>query len=170
MFILNSASKLNIKNILYRSPNARAILSGSPEYPNIKGKVDFYKTKMGVLLSAEVEGLPQGTGTCSSNIFAFHIHEGNSCTGNSEDPFANAMTHYNPDNCPHPAHAGDLPPLFGNNGYAYMSVLTDRFSVTEVIGRTVIIHLSPDDFTTQPSGNSGAKIACGRIMAYRRHM
>lgn len=41
--------------------------------------------------------------------------------------------------------------------------MTDRFTVNEVIGKTVIIHLHPDDFATQPSGNSGEKIACGVI-------
>ncbi|NLF34637.1 MAG: superoxide dismutase family protein, partial [Clostridiales bacterium] len=45
-----------------------------------------------------------------------------------------------------------------------MSVLTNRFTVREVIGRSVIVHDSVDDFTTQPSGNSGAMIACGRIL------
>ena len=42
-------------------------------------------------------------------------------------------------------------------------VLTDRFSVAEVIGRTLVIHSDPDDFRTQPSGNAGTKIACGVI-------
>lgn len=159
-----------MQNVLFRSPNARAIVKGSPDYPEISGKINFYQTRIGVVLTAEVEGLPQGAGICDNNIFGFHIHQGTSCTGNSEDPFANSMKHYNPNNCPHPAHAGDLPPLFGNNGYAYMSVLTNRFTVSEIIGRTVIIHLSPDDFTTQPSGNSGAKIACGRIISLRNNM
>ena len=45
-----------------------------------------------------------------------------------------------------------------------MSVLTDRFSVSDILGRTLVIHISPDDFTTQPSGNSGKKIACGQIL------
>ena len=65
--------------------------------------------------------------------------------------------------CEHPNHAGDLPPLFGNNGFALSLFLTNRFTVDEVIGRTIIIHDHPDDFTTQPSGNSGTKIACGVI-------
>lgn len=80
-----------------------------------------------------------------------------------DDPFADAMSHYNPNDCEHPHHAGDLPPLFGNDGFALLLFLTSRFSVDEIIGKTVIIHDQPDDFTTQPSGNSGTKIACGVI-------
>ena len=56
-----------------------------------------------------------------------------------------------------------MPPLFWNNGYAFQMFLTDRFTVKEIIGKTVIIHDNADDFTTQPSGNSGEKIACGVI-------
>jgi len=57
-----------------------------------------------------------------------------------------------------------LIPLFSNSGYAWSSFLTNRFTVDQIIGRTVIIHSDPDDFTTQPSGNSGKKIACGEII------
>ncbi len=88
---------------------------------------------------------------------------GTSCTGNSSDEFADAKTHYNPQNCPHPYHAGDLPPLIENDGYSYMSVFINKFTVKDIIGKVVIIHEMPDDFTTQPSGNSGTKIACGEI-------
>ena len=49
------------------------------------------------------------------------------------------------------------------NGYAFSACLTDRFSVHEIIGRMVVLHSSPDDFSTQPSGNAGAKIVCGEI-------
>lgn len=161
-----------LQNTLRRLPDAQAAVHGSPEYPAIHGAVSFYRAPGGVLLIAQVQGLPPGSGTCASDVFGFHIHEGTSCTGNSEDPFASAGGHYNPHDCPHPAHAGDLPPLFGNHGYAFMAFFTDRFPLDEVIGRTVIIHASPDDFTTQPSGNSGARIACGRILPtgrrYRR--
>ncbi len=145
------------------SPDAIAEISGSPEYPDIHGKVRFYQTDKGVLVSAEVGGLPVSSSDCSNDIFAFHIHSGTSCTGNATDPFANTLTHYNPKNCPHPYHAGDLPPLISNNGYAWMKVLTNRFSVTDILGKTILIHSAPDDFTTQPAGNAGTKIACGVI-------
>lgn len=88
---------------------------------------------------------------------------GTSCTGNNEDEFSYAKTHFNPTECPHPFHIGDLPPLIENNGYAYMNVLVNKFKIKDIIGKVLIIHDMPDDFTTQPSGNSGAKIACGKI-------
>ena len=96
-----------------------------------------------------------------------HIHEGTSCTGNKEDEFADAMSHYNPKKCSHPYHAGDLPPLMSYGGRAYLAVITDRFSLADIIGRTVVIHGMPDDFRSQPAGNSGAKIACGSIQRIR---
>ncbi len=151
------------QNLLRRTPDARAIVAGNPDYSSIHGSVSFYQTPDGVVLLAQIHGLPTGDGPCAPDIFGFHIHEGRSCSGSSEDPFADTGGHYNPKGCPHPAHAGDLPPLFGNRGNAFMAFLTDRFTVREVVGRTVVIHASPDDFTTQPSGNSGEKIACGRI-------
>lgn len=139
-----------------------AHIHGSSNYPDIHGSISFRQKRCGVLVTAEIFGLPYNE-ACNSGIFALHIHDGDSCSGNFEDPFANAGVHYNPCGFAHPYHAGDLPPLFSNRGYAYMSVFTDRFTVKEIIGRTVIIHKNPDDFTTQPSGNAGEKIACGKI-------
>ena len=144
-------------------PNAVAHIKGSPQYPCINGSVRFYQTPSGILVAAEIQGLPDADKPTGSGVFGFHIHSGKCCTGTSKDPFANAEKHYNPDNLDHPCHAGDMPPLFSNCGYALSIFLTHRFSLDEVIGRTVIIHSKPDDFTTQPSGDSGEKIACGQI-------
>ena len=160
-------NNMNFLSFLKQRPPAFAEIRGSSSYPRISGNVYFYQTRAGVIVSAHIANLPSGSEQCSSPVFAFHIHSGGSCSGNDTDPFADAMTHYNPYNCPHPYHAGDLPPLFGNNGLAFSAFLTDRFAVKEIIGKTVIIHSSPDDFTTQPSGNSGMKIACGVIKALR---
>ncbi len=144
-------------------PVAQAVISGSAQYPDIRGTASFYPVENGTLVITEVQGLPFKPGACNARIFALHIHEGSSCTGNAQDPFANTGGHYNPDKCEHPQHAGDLPPLFGNEGYAWGAVVTNRFDIDEVIGHTIIIHAGLDDFTTQPSGNAGAKIACGVI-------
>ena len=145
-------------------PTAIANIKGSNDYPDLHGVVTFKQMPKGVLVTAEIYGLPYEN-ECNSGIFAFHIHNGTSCTGNATDPFSDADGHYNPNGCPHPYHAGDLPPFFGNHGYAYMSVLTDRFSVKEIIDKVVIIHGQLDDFKTQPAGNAGVKIACGKILA-----
>ncbi|NBH15336.1 superoxide dismutase family protein [Lachnospiraceae bacterium] len=144
-------------------PAAYAELTGNPGNGEISGMVRFYAVNGGVLVNAEIYGLPISAESCGPDIFGFHIHEGNSCTGTASDPYADAGGHYNPSNCPHPAHMGDMPPLFGNNGNAWMMYFTDRFTVPDLTGKTVIIHSKPDDFTTQPSGNSGSKIACGTI-------
>lgn len=154
-------------SILMQRPDGIANIQGSKEYAGIRGQVRFYQAPNGVLVFADITGLPVPSGKCQSPFFAFHIHSGGQCTGNESDPFANAQGHYNPQNCLHPHHAGDLPPLLGNRGRALQVFLTDRFSVREVIGKTVIIHSGPDDFTSQPAGNAGAKIACGEIRGTR---
>ena len=153
-------------SVLEQRPDAVAVLSGSADYPQLYGQVRFYQTHLGVLIATDFTGLPTGAGACDSPIFGFHIHSGTACTGNADDPFADALTHYNPHTCPHPYHAGDLPPVFGNDGVAFSVTLTNRFTVEEVVGKVIILHASPDDFTTQPAGNSGSKIACGSIRLY----
>lgn len=75
----------------------------------------------------------------------------------------NIMDMYNEDTLPHGNHAGDFPVLFSNNGYARMSFFTDKFKPEDIINRSVIIHQNPDDYRSQPAGNSGKRIACGVI-------
>ena len=135
-------------------PKAIARIYGGKDYPQLSGTVRFFLGIDGVIVEVEVKGLPE----TESGFFGFHIHAGGSCTG---EGFADTGSHYNPGEDIHPQHAGDLPPLLSNDGKAYMKVLSNRFSIEEIIGRTVIIHNAPDDFRTQPSGNAGMKIACG---------
>lgn len=149
-------------------PAALAHLKGSSLAPGISGTVGFYPAHDGTLVAAEVFNLPgQMPGFNSTppiGPFGFHVHEGGVCDmPNAQDPFMNALGHYNPANAVHPMHAGDMPVLFSNNGYAYMAFYTDRFKPSDVIGKTVIIHLNPDDFRSQPAGDSGKRIACGVI-------
>lgn len=131
-----------------RRPGAVAHIRGAQN--NVQGLVRFYETPQGIFVRAEIDGLPSSNG-----IYAFHIHEGHDC--------ASPGGHFNPGKLPHPYHAGDLPPLFSANGRAFSLFLTDRFPLRQILGKTVIIHSDPDDFTTQPSGNPGKILACGEI-------
>jgi Cu-Zn family superoxide dismutase len=103
----------------------------------------------------------------------FHIHEAGDC---SSGDGMSAKGHFNPHGKPHgnPAspdhHAGDLPSLKAEkNGRAKLDTVVEGITLTpgpaSIIGRGVIIHADPDDFKTQPTGNSGARIACGVIKA-----
>lgn len=143
-------------------PAAIARVLGERGKNNISGTVKFFNSRNGVLVVADISGLPEDTNTCAPGfgVFGFHIHNGTSCAG---EGFPEAGSHLNPDGCKHPYHMGDLPPLFSHNGHAYMAVNTGRFSISDIVGHTVIIHSNPDDFTTQPSGNAGPMIACGVI-------
>lgn len=147
-----------------RRADAEALMRGSGNYREIRGRVWFYQLQDGVLVRAEFSGLPKSRGDCAEPIFALHIHEGGACAPGESDPFASAGAHYDPRGCMHPYHAGDLPPLLGVNGRAFSAFLTDRFTVKELLGRTVIIHALHDDFATQPAGASGERMACGVII------
>ena len=138
-------------------PDVVARIIGGEEAPQLSGCVRFYQESGCVLIEARITGLPKGSET---GFFGFHIHQGRECSGIG---FPGTEGHYNPTERMHPEHAGDLPPLLSCQGDAYLSVKTDRFSVNEIIGRTVVIHSDPDDFHTQPAGNAGKKIACGVI-------
>jgi Cu-Zn family superoxide dismutase len=145
-------------------PAAQAQFRGGKEFPNIHGTASFYPVLDGMLVAAEAFGLPVNKGECPGGFFGFHIHEGRSCNGSEKEPFAATGGHYNPTGCSHPFHAGDMPPLFGDErGYAWMSFYTKRLVLDDIIGRTVVVHRDADDFATQPSGHSGMKIACGVI-------
>ena len=140
-----------------KKPDAVARIVGGGDAPQLSGCVRFYQENGCVLIEAELSGLPKGSGT---GFFGFHIHQGRDCSGAG---FSGTEGHYNPLGQGHPEHAGDLPPLLSCHGNAYLFAKTDRFSVNEIIGRTVVVHSDPDDFHTQPAGNAGKKIACGVI-------
>lgn len=141
----------------YNPPDAAAYIRGGEDAPDLFGEVRFYQKPESVLVAANISNLPRRGG---SGFFALHIHEGADCSG---EQFSATGNHYNPAGVQHPRHAGDLPPLLWCNGGAFSAVMTDRFRVEEIIGRTVVIHSGSDDFKTQPAGNAGEKLACGVI-------
>lgn len=143
----------------FNKPDAVAWIQGNVQHPELFGNVFFWgMSSGGVFVTAEVIGLPQ-----TSEFLGMHIHEIGDCV----PPFLKTGNHYNPKGEKHPMHAGDLPSLLNNNGYAYISFYDERFTVQEVIGKSIIIHSKRDDFSTQPSGDSGEKIGCGVIKANR---
>lgn len=147
---------------------ALAKIMGGNIAPEIFGNVFFYDVPKGTEVYVEVWGLPlyQPANLNDQPIgpFGFHIHECGICEiTDPENPFQTAGGHYNPTYQPHGNHAGDFPVLFSNNGYTRMSFFTDKFKPKDIIGRSVIIHQNPDDYRTQPAGNSGKRMACGVI-------
>ena len=102
-----------------------------------------------------------------------HIHEAGDC---SSGDGMSAKGHFNPFGKPHghhgsgERHAGDLPSLKANkegraNIQADLDVITLAPGPASIIGRGLIVHADPDDYKTQPTGNAGARIACGVIQA-----
>lgn len=147
---------------------ALARIEGGPLAPDIKGHVVFVKLPKGTEVYAEVTGLPNyqpGKGDQDPiGPHGFHVHENGVCkVGDPENPFQAAGGHWNPGNQPHGNHAGDFPVLFSNDGYARMSFFTDQFNVSDIIGKSIIIHQNPDDYRSQPSGDAGKRLACGLI-------
>jgi Cu-Zn family superoxide dismutase len=100
----------------------------------------------------------------------FHVHEAGDC---SSGDGMSAKGHFNPAGKPHgmpgpQSHAGDMPMLkAAKNGRAKLDFVLEGVTLApgpnSLVGRGLIIHADPDDFRTQPTGNSGARLACGVI-------
>lgn len=130
-----------------------------------KGQVLFTQRGDKVIVSGEISGLKPNA------EHGFHVHEKGDCS--SGDGMSTGG-HFNPDAVAHGAHsdsvrhAGDLPSLkAGGNGVARFSFETTALSVggakADVMGRGLIVHRDPDDFKTQPTGNSGPRLACAVV-------
>jgi len=134
------------------------------------GTAQFTEDGQGrVHVNVHVKGLSPG-------LHGIHIHQVASCVGPA---FASAGAHHNPTGASHGSeselpnhpHAGDLPNLVVNaNGVGHLNAKTTHatlsdgpISVFDANGSALIIHAAPDDLHTDPTGNSGARIACGVI-------
>ncbi|WP_068142244.1 superoxide dismutase family protein [Limnochorda pilosa] len=148
-----------------RAAGASAELRGGPLAPQITGTMTLEAVPGGTRVTVRVQGLPgHRPGPPPTGPLGFHIHEKRTCeVGDPNDPFTAAGGHFNPDGEPHGNHAGDFPVLFSNDGTAEASFFTNRFRPQDVVGRSVIVHQHPDDYRTQPAGDSGPRLACGVI-------
>lgn len=143
--------------ILQQRPIAVAMIEGSDKYNQLRGTIELLGVSGGTIVSAKIYGLPD------NGFYSMHIHNGKGCSSKDGNAFSEAGSHLNLDSTQHPFHTGDMPPLLSNAGFAWLAFFTNRFTPKQVLGYPVIIHKNPDDFTTQPSGNAGEKIACGII-------
>lgn len=157
---MDRQKKAHIKCFPFMPPAALAELRGNAETKDLSGLALFYPCPSGgIYIQVEVFHLPDADLPDSSGFFGMHIHEFGNCTR----PFDQTGGHDNPANQEHPYHAGDLPPLLSKSGYAWTFFYDGRLTLPEILGKSLIIHHDKDDFTTQPSGNSGMKIGCGVI-------
>ena len=127
------------------------------------GEATFEQAGDKVHVVVSVQGLKPG------QQHGFHIHEVGDC---SSGDGMSTKGHFNPLGKPHAhpgsGHAGDLPALQADaSGTARLDVMAEGITVspgaTSVVGRGLIVHADPDDYKTQPTGNAGARIACGVI-------
>jgi len=142
------------------------------------GRVLLTQTQAGVRLQADVNGLTPGQ-------HGFHIHTNGACepspdastgklvtfgaAGSHFDPHA-TKHHGAPGDVPTQSHAGELPNLQADaNGRATLQYIHAHVTLLpgdgSVLGRSLVVHADPDDYTTNPAGNSGARVLCGRIEA-----
>lgn len=129
------------------------------------GNITFTETDEGVQIVANVQGLPPG------GKHGFHIHEFGDC---SSSDASSAGAHYNPTKHKHGGpedadrHEGDLGNLEadsqGHATYERLDKVITLNGPNSILGKSVVIHADEDDFKTQPTGNSGKRIACGLIM------
>jgi Cu-Zn family superoxide dismutase len=135
---------------------------------NARGLIVYHQMGDGsLMMHAQISGLKPG---------AEHGFQGHATGVCASTDGASAGGHFNPDGKPHGPqgaahHAGDMPALKADaNGAVDLKAKLVGPTVTagpaSLVGRAVIMHANPDDYTTQPTGNSGARIACGVIAGY----
>ncbi|MEI6455610.1 MAG: superoxide dismutase family protein [bacterium] len=127
------------------------------------GTITFTRVDGGIKIVADLEGLSKGK-------HGFHIHDFGDC---SSPDGSSAGGHFNPEGKSHGApmemtrHIGDLGNLDADeSGVAHLEYLDKMLQLEgdhSIIGRSVIVHASEDDLKSQPTGNSGPRIACGVI-------
>jgi Cu-Zn family superoxide dismutase len=162
LVLLTAAALAGCQTMSDEAPRASAGLEPTNGNKAI-GEVNFEQMGSKVRVIAQVIRLP------ANGEFGFHIHEVGDC---SSGDAMSAKGHFNPYGKPHgqgaERHAGDMPNLKSDaKGKAKLTVDLDIITLTRgpagIVGRGVIIHADPDDYRTQPTGNAGARLACGVI-------
>jgi Cu-Zn family superoxide dismutase len=135
----------------------------------VSGTASFMGEGGPLSLSIEIEGAPAGT-------HAVHLHEIGDC---SAPDASSAGNHWNPTHEDHgrwgdaPFHLGDIGNVeVAEDGTGRLALITDKWAIgtgsqNDVVGKSIIVHEKPDDFTTQPTGAAGGRIGCGVVETVR---
>ena len=168
MRLLGAALLMLVTTSCATQTGARAVITGTTPGSPVSGLARLTETPQGLRVAVRVAHVPPGR-------HGFHIHEVGLCG----DEGKAAGGHYNPAGVPHgflptmgvhAAHAGDFGNIaVGRSGRGRLTLTLPGLTLTDgefpVVGRAVILHAQPDDLTTQPTGNAGARIGCGVIEA-----
>ena len=149
---------------------ARATVVLAPASASLaSGRLTLTTMGDGVHVGGEIGGLTPGS-------HGFHVHERGDC---SAADASSAGGHFNPTNAPHgragagPHHLGDSDNIMANaEGVARVDahlhdVALGTGLANDIAGRAIVVHAKPDDYASQPSGDAGARVACGVITVAR---
>lgn len=151
---------------IFSSPSKQAIATiHSTSGSNVMGTATFTQSADTIMLRIEVKNVAPG-------LHAVHIHEKGDC---SSPDGKSAGGHWNPTNVAHGKwgegefHLGDIGNItVHEDGTGVIELKTNLWELgtgsnLDVVGKSIIVHADADDFTSQPSGNAGARIGCGVI-------
>ena len=165
----DAASTTPAEKTTAAAPAAEAVAQIAPTQGNtVTGSLALAQSPEGVHITGSIQGLKPDA------EFGFHVHEKGDCTapdGSSAGGHFNPTQaqHGNPSGAAH--HVGDMSNIKSDaQGIAQVDVTAAGTSLhgdpnTDVLGKAIVVHEGPDDYTTQPSGNSGKRVACGVIAA-----
>jgi Cu-Zn family superoxide dismutase len=146
------------------APAQTATATLQSDEPGFSGTVTLTQDGAGVKIVADVSGVKK------DGKHGFHVHENGQCE--HTDHFKSAGGHFNPANVEHacpptdPRHAGDLGNLEVKGGTGHLEITSNALSLSgpnSVVGKALILHAGEDDCKTQPTGNSGDRLACGVV-------
>lgn len=170
-FILISAIAIGLivacKSGADSKANALTITLEPKSGSNVTGTATFKEKNGFVTFEAKLTGLKPG-------VHGIHIHEKADC---SAADASSAGGHWNPTHVKHGKwtdaehHKGDIGNITADeNGNASITLKTDEWCIgcgdanKDILGKGLIVHANPDDYTTQPTGNAGGRIACSAII------
>jgi Cu-Zn family superoxide dismutase len=155
---------MGLQQSKYKVNEAVSVIYSTYKSKHIEGTVLFTQKEDCVHIKVDIKGLAK------NHLHGFHIHE----SGDLREGCKSCCAHYNPENTEHGdlhgGHAGDLGNLkTDENGNCKISLKTDKFSVDDILGRSIIIHEDEDDLglgnfeDSKTTGHSGARIVCALI-------